>query len=139
MQHFKKFSQTNIEFIKFLFLGSIMTFLDWIGFYALYKIFDIQYIIASIVMFVLISALGLVIYKKAIFGDSYLNLKNEILAIYGINICGIILNSGILWLCVEYITLNPMLGKIIASFLVAFFSFFARKKWVYKNPKNSNT
>lgn len=122
---------TQRQFLLYLILGGILTLVEWLCFYALTFMFGIHYLISSLVVFMAISALGIVVYKKAIFGQSHLDSKREIIAIYAINILGIALNSAILWLCVEFVGLNAMVGKIIASFLVAFYSFFARKRFVY--------
>ena len=126
---------TQKQFALYLILGGILTLFEWAGFYALTFIAQIHYLISSVIMFVAISLLGLVVYKRAIFGRSHLSLGREISAIYAINIFGIVLNSVILWICVEFFGANAMLGKIIASFLVAFYGFFARKQFVYKNLK----
>ena len=122
---------TQKQFILYLIFGGILTLCEWAGFYALTFIAQIHYLISSVIMFVVISLLGLFVYKRAIFGRSHLSLGREVSAIYAINIFGIALNSLILWLCVEFFGANAMLVKIIASFLVAFYSFFARKKFVY--------
>lgn len=126
----------STQFLLYLILGGILTLFEWVGFYALTFICKIHYLISSITMFIIISALGIIVYKKAIFGDSHLNAKREIIAIYIINIFGIALNSIILWICVEFVNANAMVGKIIASFLVAFYSFFMRKKFIYKGIEN---
>lgn len=122
---------TQRQFLLYLTLGGILTLIEWASFYALTFMLGIHYLISSVAVFVAISALGIVVYKKAIFGDSHLSVRREIISIYAINIFGIALNSLILWLCVEFIALNAMVGKIIASFLVAFYGFFARKRFVY--------
>lgn len=127
---------TQRQFLLYLILGGILTLIEWLCFYVLTFMFGIHYLISSFAVFVAISALGIVVYKKAIFGQSHLDSKREIIAIYAINILGIALNSAILWLCVEFIAINAMAGKIIASFLVAFYSFFMRKKFIYKGGKN---
>ena len=128
---------TKRQFLLYLILGGVLTLFEWLGFYALTFICGVHYLISSVLMFVAISALGIVVYKRAIFGASHLSAGREIIAIYAINILGITLNSIILWLCVEFMGLNAMLGKIVASFLVAFYSFFARKKFVYKAKSKS--
>ena len=120
------------QFLLYLILGGILTLAEWVGFYALVFIAGVHYLVAGVVMFAAISALGLVVYKRAIFKATHLSAGREVAAIYAINIVGIALNSGILWGLVECASLNAMLGKIIASFLTAFYSFFARKIWVYK-------
>lgn len=128
-------NSTQRQFLLYLILGGILTLCEWLCFYALTFMLQIHYLISSVVVFVVISALGIVVYKRAIFGDSHLSARREIIAIYAINILGIALNSTILWLCVEFIALNAMIGKIIASFLVAFYSFFMRKKFIYKGER----
>lgn len=119
----------------YLILGGILTLIEWLCFYALTFMIGIHYLISSLAVFVAISALGIVVYKKAIFGASHLSARREIIAIYAINILGIALNSLVLWLCVEFVGVNAMVGKIIASFLVAFYSFFMRKKFIYKGER----
>ena len=125
-------SKSQREFALYLVLGGVLTLCEWAGFYALAFVYGVHYLLASVVMFVAISALGLVVYKRAIFKATHLSAGREVAAIYAINIVGIAINSAILWLCVGLLGLNAMLGKVIASFLTAFYSFFARKIWVYK-------
>ena len=122
---------TQRQFLLYVILGGILTLMEWLCFYGLTFVLKIHYLISSLAVFVAISALGIVVYKKVIFGASHLSAKGEIAAIYAINILGIALNSLILWLCVEFVGVNAMIGKIIASFLVAFYSFFMRKKFIY--------
>lgn len=123
---------TQKQFLLYLVLGGLLTLCEWIGFYALVYIAKVHYLLSSVIMFVVISALGLVVYKRAIFGASHLSAKAEVSVIYAINIAGLGVNSFILWFLVEIVGLESLLGKIIASFLTAFYSFFARKIWVYK-------
>ena len=128
---------TKKQFLLYLILGGILTLCEWVGFYTLVYVAKVHYLLSSVVMFVVISALGLVVYKRAIFGASHLSAKGEVSAVYAINIAGLAINSLILWVLVEFIGLESLLGKIIASFLVAFYSFFARKIWVYKTDKQN--
>lgn len=131
----KNMQSTQRQFLLYLILGGILTLIEWLCFYMLTFMLGIHYLISSLAVFVAISALGIIVYKKAIFGDSHLSAKHEIIAIYAINILGIALNSLVLWLCVEFVGVNAMVGKIISSFLVAFYSFFMRKKFIYKGER----
>ena len=128
----QKMQSTQKQFLLYLILGGLLTLCEWVGFYALAYVAKVHYLLSSVIMFVLISALGLVVYKKAIFGASHLSAKGEVSAVYAINITGLAINSLILWVLVEFAGLESLLGKVIASFLVAFYSFFARKRFVYK-------
>ena len=48
-----------------------------------------------------------------------------------INLLGLAINSLILWILVEFIGLESLFAKILTSFVVAFYSFFARKVLIY--------
>ncbi|RDU51265.1 GtrA family protein, partial [Helicobacter sp. MIT 99-10781] len=116
-------------------LGGILSLCEWGGFYALTYLLGVHYIVSSIVMFVLLSLLGMVVYRKYVFGTSHLHPRNEILATYIINTIGLCLNTALLWILVEFLHIEALGAKIIASFFVAFFGFFARRKFVYGGRK----
>lgn len=120
------------KIIKFFILGGILTLLEWVGFYLLNYRFHINYIFASITMFILISALGVIVYRHFIFKQQGILIRNEVILSYAINTLGIVLNSLILWVCVRFFHIEIMLGKVIASFIVAFYGFFARAAIIYK-------
>jgi len=48
------------------------------------------------------------------------------------NLIGIGLNTLILWICVDFCGIEAMIAKILASGIVAFYGFFARKVLIYK-------
>lgn len=127
-----KFSRTQRQFALYLVLGSVLTLCSWAAFWLLAYVLQMHYLLASLVVFVVISALGLVVYKRAIFKHTHMSAKAEISTIYAINIVGAALNSGILWVLVEFAGLESLVGQVITSFLLAFYSFSARKILVYK-------
>lgn len=118
--------------VKYFIIGGVLTLIEWLIFYVLVYIIGLHYIASSFIAFILISALGIFVYKKMIFGDSKFSFKLEVLAIYLINSIGIVLNTLILWILVDKFSAEVMISKIIASFIVAFYGFFARKICVYK-------
>lgn len=118
--------------VKYFIIGGVLTLIEWLIFYVLVYIIGLHYIASSFIAFILISALGIFVYKKMIFGDSKFSFKVEVLAIYLINSIGIVLNTLILWILVDKFSAEVMISKIIASFIVAFYGFFARKICVYK-------
>lgn len=122
----------NNKLVKFFILGGILTLIEWAGFYILSYKLHIHYIIASIIMFVFVSALGIFVYRKFVFDKSSVSIKSEVILSYSINTLGIALNSLILWICVSEFHIEAMLAKVIASFIVAFYGFFARAAIIYK-------
>ena len=124
------------QLILFFCIGGGITLLELLGFYILYKIFGVNYILASLIMFVLASGIGVWLYRRFVFGETHLHSSLEIGLTYLINTIGIGLNTLILWLCVEFLGFEAIVAKILASLLVAFYGFYARKLVIYrKEPK----
>ena len=120
----------------FFCIGGGITLLELLGFYILYKIFGVHYILASLIMFVLASGIGVWLYRRFVFGETHLHSSLEVGLTYLINTIGIGLNTLILWLCVEFLGFEAIVAKILASLLVAFYGFYARKLVIYrKEPK----
>lgn len=119
------------QLVLYFILGGILTLIEWAGFYLLTYLCGVHYILSNLLLFVLMIPLGMLVFKKAIFKTTKLKARNELLLSYVINIIGIVLNTLILWILVEFFALESLIAKIIASFLVAFYSFFARKKLIY--------
>ncbi|WP_285819044.1 GtrA family protein [Helicobacter bilis] len=124
------------QLVLFFCIGGGITLLELLGFYILYKIFGVHYILASLIMFVLASGIGVWLYRRFVFGGTHLHRGLEVGLTYLINTIGIGLNTLILWLCVEFLGFEAIVAKILASLLVAFYGFYARKLVIYrKEPK----
>lgn len=111
------------QLIVFFCIGGGITLLELLGFYILYKIFGVHYILASLIMFVLASGIGVWLYRRFVFGGTHLHRGLEVGLTYLINTIGIGLNTLILWLCVEFLGFEAIVAKILASLLVAFMAF----------------
>nr|WP_317404854.1 GtrA family protein [uncultured Helicobacter sp.] len=118
-------------------MGGGITLAELAGFYILYKFFGVHYILASLIMFVLASGVGVWLYRRFVFGETHLHRGLEVGLTYLINTIGIGLNTLILWLCVEFLGFEAIAAKILASLLVAFYGFYARKIVIYR--KDSKT
>ena len=119
----------------FFCIGGGITLLELLGFYILYKIFGVHYILASLIMFVLASGIGVWLYRRFYLGRHMVK-SLEVGLTYLINTIGMGLNTLILWLCVEFLGFEAIVAKILASLLVAFYGFYARKLVIYrKEPK----
>ncbi len=108
-----------------------MTLAEWAGFWVLVYLCGVHYLLANALLFVLFVPLGMLIFKKAVFKRTALKVRTELALSFAINLFGLAINSLILWLLVEFAGLESLLAKILTSFLVAFYSFFARKWLIY--------
>ena len=112
-------------------LGGLMTLAEWLGFWLLVYVCGVHYLVANALLFVLFVPLGMLIFKRAVFKSTRLKMRAELALSFIINLFGLAINSLILWLLVEFAGLESLLAKILTSFLVAFYSFFARKILIY--------
>ena len=108
-----------------------MTLAEWLGFWVLVYLCGVHYLVANALLFVVFVPLGMLIFKKAVFKRTALKVRTELALSFLINLFGLAINSLILWLLVEFAGLESLLAKILTSFLVAFYSFFARKWLIY--------
>ena len=108
-----------------------MTLAEWLGFWVLVYLCGVHYLLANALLFVVFVPLGMLIFKKAVFKRTALKVRTELALSFAINLFGLAINSLILWLLVEFAALESLLAKILTSFLVAFYSFFARKRLIY--------
>ena len=111
--------------------GGLMTLAEWLGFWVLVYVCGVHYLVANALLFVVFVPLGMLIFKKAVFKHTALKVRTELALSFAINLFGLAINSLILWLLVEFAALESLLAKILTSFLVAFYSFFARKWLIY--------
>lgn len=121
------FYQLTLYFI----LGGLLTLLEWLGFWVLVYLCGVHYLIANALLFIIFVPLGMVVFKKAVFKRTRFRARTELALSFVINLLGLFINSIILWILVEFILLESLVAKILTSFLVAFYSFFARKIFIY--------
>lgn len=120
-----------LKIFRFFAIGGILTISEWVGFYGLVYWFHIHYIIASLIMFVLMSFIGIFAYKKFVFQDCNRSLSQEIVRTYIINIVGVLIGTLFLFIVVDIFKIEAMWGKILTSFIMAFYGYFGRKIWIY--------
>lgn len=119
------------QLVLYFVLGGLMTIAEWLGFWLLVYVCGVHYLVANALLFVAFVPLGMLIFKRAVFKSTRLKMRAELALSFAINLFGLAINSLILWLLVEFAGLESIIAKILTSFLVAFYSFFARKIFIY--------
>lgn len=102
----------------------------------LYYVFHIYYITASIVSFIVAFFFSLVLHKFWTFGDHSLDGVHKQAGKYLANsILGLIINTSILFVCVDLFHLYVFIGQIIAGILTAGVTFFISRDYIFnQNP-----
>lgn len=127
----KNAKRTSAQLALYFILGGAMTLLEWAMFWVLVYLCEVHYLVANVALFAFFVPFGMWLFKKAIFKSTKFGLRAELFRSFLINLFGLGVNSLILWLLVEFAHFDELFSKILASFLVAFYSFFARKIFIY--------
>ncbi len=122
-----------IQAFIYLVVGAGATVVEWVVFYLLDVKAGLHYIVATALAFAVSTLANWVLGRLLVFkkGDAK-GLLHELAAIYGISIVGLLMNIGIMWICIECFKLSDMVAKIIATIIVFAANFAVRKFWIYK-------
>ncbi|WP_153504564.1 GtrA family protein [Cumulibacter manganitolerans] len=116
------------QFLRFLVAGLISFSVDYGVFVLLYRMFDVQYIVASTISFSLSLVLNYVLTLKFVFeAREGRSIAKEFATYVGLNMVALGLNQVILLLTVDKMGASPLVGKLIATAVVMVYNFISRK------------
>ena len=117
-----------IQFARFLVVGILSFSLDYGLFVLLYRVFEVQYVVASTISFSLSVVLNYVLTRKFVFAvNPERNVGIEFVLYLGLNVVALGLNQLILVLAVDALGFSPLIGKLIATAVVLVYNFISRK------------
>lgn len=119
--------------IRYLIGGSTSAAVNLTIFYLLNSVSGVHYITSSVIAFVVAFFVSLTFHKFWTFQDH----STENMHIQGFfyllsSLFGLSLNTLILYICVDYFGLLPLVGQIIAGGLTACCTFFISKYLIFK-------
>ena len=120
------------KFLTYLLIGGTAALLEWSLFYVFNKVWAINYLFAVVMSFVLSTLYHYILTTMYVFesGAKY-NKAAEISLVFVVSVMGLLLNLGMMYLLVDFTSMDAMLSKIIASALVTMWNYLARKKWIF--------
>ncbi len=121
------------DLFLYLIVGVIATLTEWIIFYCFENMLPaVHYNIATSIAYVISTFVNWLAGRLIVFKESNQSVFKELVKIYLTSIVGLLLNLAIMYVCVDLLTLDSMLSKIIATGIVFFFNFLVRKLFIYK-------
>lgn len=120
------------EFLLYLLVGAISTMIEWIFFYVLNSILNINYLLATSFAFIFSTFANWFLGRLLIFKSKNLYLLKEILKIYFVSLIGLCLNLIIMFFAIEKFNVKNIFAKILATGIVFAWNFLIRKYVVYK-------
>lgn len=120
------------QLYRYIWVGSIAFVID-AGLLLILIELGIHYIIANSLSFIIANAFNFIAGHYFVFRKMTRlgNLFNSYFAVLGISILGLLLNDFVLFIGVDLINLDIIPAKVLATIIVLFWNFGARKRFVY--------
>jgi putative flippase GtrA len=120
-----------VQFVKFGIVGVSNTLLTFAVYTLLLKVFDVWYLAASAVGFMVGATNGFLLNRRWTFrehvGDALTPLRWA--TVQG---CGLGINEGLLFLFVSEVRLDKLVGQALAIVVVTTTTFFANRAWTFR-------
>lgn len=113
--------------ILYIFYGCISTMVDWTSFYIAVSVVGMHYIPGATIGFLLSSTSNFLTNKHLNFQNSAKASKKQYGAHLLIGVSGLMLVYLFLYIFIDILGLPRMGAKILTSFLLAFYGYFAHK------------
>lgn len=127
---------SKIQFLRYIFVGGFAAVVNIGALYILKDIFNLYYLIANAIGFILGLITNYILSKSLVFTKEKMNNSIIEFTIYAIiGIIGLILDSLFMWIFTSKIGIYYMISKIVSTGLVFIWNFGARKI-SYKISKN---
>lgn len=97
-----------------------------------------SYIASFILAFSISFCTGFYLNRYVVFQESGLNKKQQLTRVLAVNLSSILLNYIFLKVFIEWLKFYPTPAKIVATLLIACFSYFSQTYFFFKKPKKAN-
>ena len=122
-----------IQFVKFGIVGISNTLITFAVYTLLLKVFGVWYLAASAIGFIAGAVNGFLLNRRWTFrghvGDALTPVRWFV-----VQGCGLALNEGLLYLYVDELGLDKLLGQALAIAVVTVLTFFANRAWTFRMP-----
>ena len=119
------------KFVKFGLVGVLNTLINWIIF-ALLNFIGVYYIVANVIAYVIATANSYIWNSKWVFKYNGKNKKERTAKFVILNLIGLGLNTGILYLLVDMVGFNKLIALVITTGIVMIINYIVNKLWVFK-------
>ena len=122
--------------IRYFFVGSVSAIIDISLFTFFAKYLNYNYIIVGFFTFLIATYVNYLLSVKYVFSSGLrFKKKIEILLVFMVSSLAMIINLLVLFLLVDYLMLDQVLSKILASATVFFWNYLTRKKIIFTKLK----
>ena len=128
--------QIVVQFLKFSIVGITSFFIDYGLFLLLTYVFDVFYIAASSISFILSTIYNYALSMRYVFqGKETQTAMQKFFIFWVLSFIGLGLNQVFLWACVSPLNMGEWFGKLVATFLVMIYNFVSKKLFLEDHKK----
>lgn len=122
-----------IQFLKFIIIGVINTFVNLFVFYVFMEIIGVYYMASAVIAFMFAVTNSFILNKTWTFQE-HLGYKtsSKYFKFIIISIIALIFNLILLYVLVEYFAVSPMIAQISGVFLNLLINFSGNKLWTFR-------
>jgi len=120
------------EIINYLIFGVLTTIVSILS-YALFRFFNINYIISNILSWIISVTFAFITNKIYVFKSKENKILNEAIKFYLSRITSLLIELVIMYLAVDILNINDMISKIIVQFIVIVLNYIFSKIFVFKS------
>ena len=131
-----KTNSTFLQLFRYTFVGGFAFLVDFGTLFILTEYFIIHYLVSAAIAFIFGLTINYLLSVKWVFNSRVMeNRLLEFLLFALIGLVGLGLNELFLWILTDILLIYYLLSKIITTFIVYFWNFFARKLLLF-NKQN---
>ena len=123
----------EIQVFRFAVVGALSAFLETGLLIFFVEIAGISYLWGNGVAFLITNLFNFILSRTWVFERGSKAIHNQAILFYIIVLVGLGFNQAIMYLLVEYATMDYRIAKIVALIVVVFWNFFGKKKLVFEN------
>jgi putative flippase GtrA len=123
----------NLKIVKYFAVGGIAAIVNLGIFFIFAKIMGFNYLLVAAISFVIATLVNYQLSIMHVFESGVrFEKKQEIFWVYAISLIGMCIDLATLRFCVDILSIELMLSKIIATGVVFFWNYYARKHFIFK-------
>ena len=132
-----KTDNISLQFFRFIFVGGTAFLIDFFIYYSLITFLNVDYLISAAIAFFISVLANYYLSTSWVFNQSQIeNRAIEFNLFLAISFVGLIFTEILLYIFVDMCSIDEILAKILASILVLFWNFSARRVMFYGKKIN---
>lgn len=121
------------QFLLYFGVGGTAAIVEWGSYSIFIYLVDVNYLFAVVLSFILSTAVNYYLSVRFVFKGSKFKFHSEAMLIYLVSGLGLVGNILLMKLFVGNLVINPIVSKIMATGIVFFWNYGARKIWIFRH------